>query len=204
VDDGCRSEGCSLNTLYDYIQTSKYTIEARFESSMHSNGVAQGSLADKIYSNDNPLTRAAYFGWAANNVAKGGPNEKLYLTDLLLISGSNLSTGLMAASLGGDLAPIGPGIIYRAGRTNPGNLIPRPSDEGMLSFRDSLSNPWPLEAGQRPVFSPGDDFIAVDSNKLPIESVIFDNNPPGHVSVDGILATAEMIKNAVLGIFRFP
>jgi hypothetical protein len=110
----------------------------------------------------------------------------------------------MGLAMGADIAPVGAGIIYRSGGTNPGNLKPRLSDEGMLSFRDSISNPWPLKPGQRPVFSPGDDFIAVDSTKLPIGSVIFDNNPAGHVSVNGLLASVEAIKNATLGIFRFP
>jgi hypothetical protein len=33
------------------------------------------------------------------------------------------------------------------------------------------------------VFLPGDDCIAIDANLLPAGSVVFDNNPPGHVSV---------------------
>ena len=204
VDEGCDTEGCELRTSEDYTAYSAGTIEFRFKSSLRHKGVAANSLVEKIYSGNNPVSRATLLAWATGNVAQGGPNVKLALTDLMLVSMSNLSTGLMAASMGGDLAPVGPGIIYRAGRTNPSNLKPRQMDEGMLSFRDSISNPWPLEPGERPVFSPGDDFIAVDSTKLPDGSVVFDNNPPGHVSVNGILTSVETIKNAVLGIFRFP
>ena len=92
--------------------------------------------------------------------------------------------------------------IYREGGRNPGNLTPRPQDEGMLSFRDSLSNPWPLPAGQRPVLRPGQEYIAVDPSKLPSGSVIHDNKPPGHVSVFNI--SPEIIQEAVILKGRFP
>lgn len=81
-------------------------------------------------------------------------------------------------------------LIYRGGGTNPGNLTPRPDDDGMLSFRDSLSNPIdPVNGGPlggRPVFGVGDKYISVDANRLPAGSVIRDNVPPGHVSVFGV------------------
>ena len=92
----------------------------------------------------------------------------------------------------GDL----PERVFRAGNPNPANLRPRPIDGGKLSFRDSLSNPWPLRPGQRPVFEPGDPYFAVDPSKLPPGTVFVDDRPPGHVSVVG--ATPEEIKNAVV------
>src|SRR5688572_5856349 len=43
-----------------------------------------------------------------------------------------------------------PPFLYRSGTKGDSNLNPRPADNGMLSTRDSLSNPWPLEPGQQP------------------------------------------------------
>ncbi len=88
-----------------------------------------------------------------------------------------------------------PSIIYREGRPNPSNLTSRPQDEGMLSFRDSLSNPYPLQEGQRPVFRPGEPYFGIDTSKLPPGSVIYDNEPPGHVSVQNV--TPEELQQAV-------
>src|SRR5437879_4784970 len=65
--------------------------------------------------------------------------------------------------------------LYRAGKPNPANLKPRPMDQGKLSFRDSLSNPWPLETGQRPVFQPGDSYFGIDPSRLPSGSVVPDH-----------------------------
>ena len=65
-----------------------------------------------------------------------------------------------------------PDVIYRAGKTNPGNLTPRAVDDGVLSFRDSLSNPYPLEPGQQPVFRFGDNYFGVETSKLPAGSVM--------------------------------
>jgi len=76
-----------------------------------------------------------------------------------------------------------PDVVYRGGSPSPSNLTPRPSDAGILSFRDSLSNPWPLAPGQRPVFQPGKPYFGVDTDLLPTGSVIPDGVPPGHVSV---------------------
>jgi hypothetical protein len=41
-----------------------------------------------------------------------------------------------------------PRYIDREGTPSPGNLAPRADDKGMLSFRSTLSNPFPLEPGQ--------------------------------------------------------
>jgi hypothetical protein len=95
-----------------------------------------------------------------------------------------------------------PERIYRAGNPNPSNLRPRPIDGGKLSFRDSLSNPWPLQPGQRPVFEPGDSYFALDPSSLPPGTVIPDNNPPGHVSV--VEAGSEAIKAAVVERGKLP
>jgi RHS repeat-associated protein len=95
-----------------------------------------------------------------------------------------------------------PQVIYRSGDPNPGNLTPRPQDDGKLSFRDSLSNPWPLSPGQRPVFRPGDRYLAVDATQLPAGSVIYDNVPPGHVSV--VNTPHEVIRGAVIGRGKLP
>lgn len=72
----------------------------------------------------------------------------------------------------------------------------------MLSFRDSLSNPLP-EPGQlpAPVFRPGREAIAVDPSKLPPGSVVYDNIPPGHVSVR---ATVEQLLDAFIEKIKFP
>jgi hypothetical protein len=100
---------------------------------------------------------------------------------------------------GGASRPLPP-IIYREGNPNPGNLTPRPTDEGVLSFRDSLSNPitpgHPGPPGGRPVFRPGEPYIAVDTSQLPAGSVIPDDNPPGHVGVIGV--PPEAIKPGVI------
>ena len=76
-----------------------------------------------------------------------------------------------------------PDFLYREGTPRPGNLTPRPVDEGALSFRSSLSNP--IDSAARPVFRPGEPYIVLDPSRLPPGSVIVDNVPPGHVSVTG-------------------
>ena len=57
--------------------------------------------------------------------------------------------------------------------------MPRAVDRGRLSFWESLDASFEGAA----VFLPGDDYIAIDANLLPAGSVVFDNNPLGHVSV---------------------
>jgi hypothetical protein len=87
-------------------------------------------------------------------------------------------------------------IIYREGRPNPGNLTPRPSDNGQLSFRSSLSNPYPLPEGARPVFRPGEPYLGIDTSLLPEGSVVYDDVPPGHVFVEGV--PPDVLKEAVV------
>jgi hypothetical protein len=92
--------------------------------------------------------------------------------------------------------------VFRGGGTNPGNLTPRASDNGALSFRSSLSNPWPLQPGQNPVFKPGQPYFGVDISKLPGGSVVFDNIPPGHVSIINVVV--QVLKDAVIEKGVFP
>jgi RHS repeat-associated protein len=95
-----------------------------------------------------------------------------------------------------------PPFIYRAGGSNPGNLTPRLGEEA-LSFRDSLSNPFPLPQGKRPVFGPGQPYIKVDTSKLPPASVRLDNiQAAGHVSVRG--ASPAQLKDAVVEKGKLP
>ena len=95
-----------------------------------------------------------------------------------------------------------PSMIYRAGKTNPGNLTPRASDNGILSFRDSLSNPYPLNPGQQPVFQFGDDYFGINTSKLPPGSIRPDNIPPGHVGVTGVMPA--QLKDAVVVKGKLP
>ena len=72
------------------------------------------------------------------------------------------------------------GLIFRSGSDSIDNLTPRPGiddlnlTEGGLSF---FNDPSKLN------LDPGDKYIGVDPLKLDGLDVIFDNNPPGHVSV---------------------
>ncbi|HEV2207455.1 MAG TPA: RHS repeat-associated core domain-containing protein [Verrucomicrobiae bacterium] len=76
-----------------------------------------------------------------------------------------------------------PLIIYRAGNPSPNNFKAT-GDPPTVSFRASLSNPYPTPFGQRPVFRLGEPYFGLDTSKLPEgTAVIFDNNPPGHVGV---------------------
>ncbi len=84
---------------------------------------------------------------------------------------------------------------FREGAPSPSNLRVRPGEEA-LSFRDSLSNPWPLAEGQRPVFRPGEPYFGVNTAKLPAGSVIPEGVPPGHVSVVGV--DPGVIRDAVI------
>jgi hypothetical protein len=122
---------------------------------------------------------------------------------LLRISRSLMATkpGAAAVGSGVELSEAGvPKVIYRQGTPSPSNLTPRASDAGNLSFRDSLSNP--VGTGEAPVMNPGKDFIGIDTSKLPPGSVIYDNVPPGHVTVRGV--TPEQLKNAVVDRGKFP
>jgi hypothetical protein len=91
-------------------------------------------------------------------------------------------------------------VIYREGNPSPGNLKARPIDEGMLSFRSSISNP--LYQTGRPVLRPGEPYFGININKLPPGSVTFDNNPPGHVSVNNV--DPDILKDAVCIRGKFP
>ncbi len=93
-------------------------------------------------------------------------------------------------------------VIYRAGRPSRGNLTPRPKDNNRLSCRATLSNPWPRTEGVRPIFEPGEPYLVIDSDLLPIESVIDDDNPSGHVSVVGM--DWEIILRAVIDRGKTP
>lgn len=55
-------------------------------------------------------------------------------------------------------------------------------DGGRLSFWQSLDAVFDGAT----VFKPGDGYIIVDVNLLPAGTVIFDNDPLGHVSVVGV------------------
>lgn len=107
-----------------------------------------------------------------------------------------VSAGLSAAGGAGSLVDDAaraaddiPGVIYRAGKPSPSNLTVRAGEEG-LSFRDTLSNPYPLAPGQRPVFRVGDDYFGISTSRLPPGSVRPDNIPPGHVTVTGVTPAA--------------
>ena len=93
-------------------------------------------------------------------------------------------------------------IVYRSGAPSPSNLRPRPKDNGLMSGRDSLSNPWPTKPGDRPVFAPGDDWFALNVQKLPSGSVLPDGIPPGHVSIADV--GVDVLKNAIIERGKFP
>jgi RHS repeat-associated protein len=124
---------------------------------------------------------------------------RMDVADLLLTLGL---AATVVRSEGGAPPPADvPPFIYRAGGTNPGNLTPRPG-EAALSFRDSLSNPYPLSPGEQPVFRAGQPYIKVDTSRLPAGSVARDNVPPGHVSVRGV--PAAQVKDAVVEKGKLP
>jgi RHS repeat-associated protein len=93
-----------------------------------------------------------------------------------------------------------PSVIYREGTPRPGNLTPRPVDNGSLSFRDSLSNP--IGSAERPVLRPGEPYIGIDTSRLPSGSVVVDNEPAGHVSVTGV--SVEEFLEALIERGKFP
>jgi hypothetical protein len=122
------------------------------------------------------------------------------------ISGGGGGGGAGGGGGGGSNAPRGTppsvnGPIYREGGPNPGNLKARPGED--LSFRDSLSNPYPTPPGRPPVFRAGKQYIEVDPSKLPPGSVHPDNVPPGHVTVWRSVPW-ETIMKAIIGKGKFP
>jgi hypothetical protein len=94
------------------------------------------------------------------------------------------------------------GLIFRGGNKTLKNLTSRPVDNEILSFRDSLSNSYPLPPGQRPVLAPGRKYLEFDSSKFPPGSVIFDHNPPGHVGVRGV--SPEQLMDLIIKTEKLP
>ena len=90
--------------------------------------------------------------------------------------------------------------LYRSGKPKPSNIRSRPGEDG-VSFRDTLSNPWPLGPGQKPIFPLGGRFFAVDPSRLPDGSVI-QTPPEGHWIIKGV--PPDLIKQAVTERGAFP
>lgn len=82
------------------------------------------------------------------------------------------------------------GVIFRGGSQTDNALTDKGSG---LSFRDSLSNPANPDQA---VLRPGEKYFGVDTSRLPPGSVVRDNVPPGHVSVNGL--TPDQIRQAIL------
>lgn len=80
-----------------------------------------------------------------------------------------------------------PQILFRTGSRTDNAL----TDSGGVSFRSSVSS----SANGEQVFRPGEKIWAVDTGQLPEDSVVVDNNPPGHVSV---FASPDEIRAAVV------
>lgn len=105
--------------------------------------------------------------------------------------------------------PIPARIFRGATQGNLNHVTPRPG-EAAVSFRDSMSNALPPRGSPpQPVLKPGNNYIEVDTSKLPQGSVVADGDtvvggqlmPPGHVSV---YATPEEIANATVSGGKFP
>lgn len=118
-------------------------------------------------------------------------------------SGSGRAAGASGSSdkyiPGADAAGEGPngvilnGIVYRGGGPNPGNWKAKPGQDH--STRDTVSNPWPMPS-TGPVFRVRKPITEVDAAKLPPGSVVRDNDPPGHVNIDGSLLW-DLIQKAI-------
>ena len=120
---------CSnLSTPETIINHTQYTLEKRFWSEHDLSGTVR-----EFVLHFEPLYRGKVFSWALTNLLLD-PTDPVALADFAYISLSNLSTGLLAASMGGDLAPVGGvykitnanGVVVRVGRTN--NLTRRASE----------------------------------------------------------------------------
>ena len=96
-------------------------------------------------------------------------------------------------------APKKPDLVYRGGDKSPSNLTPRPVvDDGMLSVRDSLSNPYPLKPGQKPPLPVGKPIQVIDTSKLPVGSVVpAPDKIPGHTLI-GPDVPAQTVKDAII------
>ena len=119
---------------------------------------------------------------------------------------SNIALTLAGAAKGSmsgiSPPPEPPPFVYRGGGTSPSNLTPRPIDNGMLSARDTLSNPWPLAAGQKPPLPLGKPIQVIDTSQLPPGTVIRDGIPygpqqVGHISI-GPNLPFEKVKKAIV------
>lgn len=53
-----------------------------------------------------------------------------------------------------------------------------------------------------PAFPPGSEWFSVDVNRLPKGSVVYDNNPPGHVCI--MNQPPEVVKAAILTKGKIP
>jgi hypothetical protein len=106
---------CSnLSTPETIINHTQYTLEKRFWSEQDLSGTVR-----EFVLHFEPLYRGKVFSWALTNLLLD-PTDPVALADFAYNSLSNLSTGLMAASMGGDLA-YGSGSLGRAGAY--GNLV---------------------------------------------------------------------------------
>jgi hypothetical protein len=81
--------------------------------------------------------------------------------------------------------------IYRNGGWSPSNFKVRPGEKG-TSWRGHLSEPIPKK--KQPVFT-NREYIEADPSKLPPGSVIWDDIPPGHVTVEPL--PYKTLKDAV-------
>lgn len=126
----------------------------------------------------------------------GGDNINYCSTAYRTGSATGLAVGLAIPGEGEAEAAIAAeetasegGLIFRGG-TQTDNAL---TDKGTgLSFRNSLSNSVDGPA----VLRPGEKYFAVDTSKLSPGSVVRDNVPPGHVSVNGL--TPDQIRQAIV------
>jgi hypothetical protein len=148
---------------------------------------------------------STYDLWRAGRNEGNLVKEQIFQQTTAWISsgGAESGEGYLSQAAMAAVGAFGP-IIYRAGDPSPSNLKPRPQDQGQLSFRDSLSNEWPLPKGQRPTFRPGEKYFGVDISKLPPGSVTYDEYPPGHVSVSGVSVEIFKQKGVIVERGSFP
>jgi hypothetical protein len=94
-------------------------------------------------------------------------------------AGAALSTGVGAGAEAVDTGTAVeddiPQTIFRTGSRTDNAL----TDPSGVSFRSSVSS----SADGQQIFRPGEKIWAVDTDQLPDGSVVFDDNPAGHVSV---------------------
>ena len=97
-------------TPEEQIVFAEYTLEARFNIAMRERGEVEQMLVGHV----EPFHRATALAWAVDRaISFSGADSQLALIDISIISASNLTTGLMAMSMGGDLTPVvGSGNAY--------------------------------------------------------------------------------------------